>query len=264
MQWDPSQYLQFEEERTRAVRELVARLQLHLPTPGPRRIVDLGCGPANSTAVLAAAWPQAEITGLDGDAAMLAAARQAHPNLRFESDDISAWAAAASRRYDLVFSNSALQWLDDHAYLLPRLMAQVAPGGTLAFQVPGSWDAPVCAIPRALAQSPAWLPLLDAGKIRHWHSESLAFYHDVLAPHPARLDLWECEYVMILPNAEAILAWYQGSGLRPFLAALPDDASRARFQQQYLAALRLAYPPQPNGQILFPFRRRFVIALALS
>lgn len=102
MEWDPDKYLRFEEERTRAVRELVARLQGHLKPERVRRVVDLGCGPANSTAVLAAAWPQAEITGLDGDSAMLAAARQAHPNLSFESDDISAWAAAASRRYDLV------------------------------------------------------------------------------------------------------------------------------------------------------------------
>jgi trans-aconitate 2-methyltransferase len=159
-----------------------------------------------------------------------------------------------------VFSNSALQWLDDQARLLPRLLMRVAEAGALAFQVPASWDAPVAALARELAAAPRWRGFFAAGAIREWRSQSLAFYYDVLAPHAAQLDLWETEYVMIVPGVEAIAAWYKGSGLRPFLQALPDAASRARFEHEYLDRLPHGYPRQPNGRVLFPFRRRFVLA----
>lgn len=260
MEWDPGRYLHFAEQRTRVVRDLVARLQRHLAPEGVRRVVDLGCGPGNSTAVLAETWPAAELSGLDESEIMLQSARAAYPSLRFAAGDICAWADGPAGTHDLVFSNSALQWVDDHAVLLRKLLRRVAPGGALAFQVPAGVDAPACAIPRSLAASPAWSEQFGSGRLRPWHSESLTFYYDALAPHAATLDLWDTEYVQIVPGPEAILDWYRGSGLRVYLQALPDDASRARFEQAFLTALRSAYPPRPNGQVFFPFLRRFVIA----
>lgn len=262
MEWDPGRYLHFAEQRTRVVRDLVARLQRHLAPESVRRVVDLGCGPGNSTAVLAETWPAAELSGLDASEAMLQSAREAHPRLRFEIGEIAAWADGPAGTHDLVFSNSALQWVDDHAVLLLKLLRRVAPGGALALQVPAGVDAPACALPRTLAASAAWHELFGEKSLRPWHSESLAFYHDVLAPHAAALDLWDTEYVQIVPGPEAILDWYRGSGLRVYLQALPDDAARDRFEHAYLSALRAAYAPRPNGAVLFPFLRRFVIARA--
>ncbi len=260
MEWDPGRYLHFAEPRTRVVRDLVARLQWHVAPEGVRRVVDLGCGPGNSTAVLAETWPAAELSGLDESETMLQAARAAHPGLRFETGDIAGWADGPAGTHDLVFSNSALQWAGDHAVLVPKLLRRVAPGGVLAFQVPAGVDTPACAIPRTLAASALWREWFGDNRIRPWHSESLAVYHDVLAPHAAALDLWDTDYVQIVSGPEAILDWYRGSGLRVYLQALPDDASRTRFEQAYLAALRAAYPPRANGSVLFPFLRRFVIA----
>jgi len=259
--WDPAQYLRFAGARIQPVLDLVARLAVQLSADRVIRIMDLGCGPATSTEVLAGQWPRAQVTGLDNSEEMLAAARAHFPNLRFIAGDIAAWAEAGGEPYDLVFANSSLQWLPDHAAILPKLLARVAPGGALAFQVPASVTAPVGQIPRDLAAAPAWRAYFPPGAIREWNAAPLDAYYDALAPSASHLDLWETEYIHILPGGPLdILQWYLGSGLRPFLAALPDEPLRQRFCDEYFAGLQLAYPPQSNGTVLFPFCRRFAIA----
>ena len=134
--WDSSQYLRFSSERTQPAVDLAARIDL----AAPQRVIDLGCGPGNSTAVLARRWPGAALTGLDSSPAMLAAAAKAMPTVNWMTGDIATWNAGKS--FDVVFSNAALQWVPDHTRLLPRLIDQVAPSGALAFQVPANLDAP--------------------------------------------------------------------------------------------------------------------------
>src|SRR5580704_1746796 len=133
--WNPQQYLKFAEERSRPCRDLAARVEIS----NPQRIIDLGCGPGNSAEVLSARWPQAAITGLDSSAAMIDAARAASPQCDWRTGDISEWAAASGERFDVVFSNAALQWVGDHAAVFPQLLARVAEGGALAVQVPGNY-----------------------------------------------------------------------------------------------------------------------------
>ncbi len=103
--WDANQYLRFAEERTRPCRDLLARI----PLTQPRRVIDLGCGPGNSTAVLAARWPQAEIAGLDSSPAMVARASGDFPQFEWIEGDVSAW--QSDEPFDVVFSNAALQWV---------------------------------------------------------------------------------------------------------------------------------------------------------
>src|ERR1700722_2867515 len=136
--WDASQYLQFSDERTRPCRDLIARISLK----SPKRIIDLGCGPGNSTAVLAERWPDAEIVGLDNSSAMIDKARQAEPKRNWIVADIRTWARSNDAVFDLVFSNAAMQWVDDHAETLPLLMKHVSSDGALAIQMPCNYDAP--------------------------------------------------------------------------------------------------------------------------
>jgi trans-aconitate 2-methyltransferase len=112
---------------------------------------------------------------------------------------------------------------------------------------------------RVLAARPAWRSYFASG-VREWHVHPAAFYYDALAPHATRLDLWETEYLHVLPSPAAIVEWYKGTGLRPFLDPLPDDATRQRFLDEYLEAVTAAYPAQSDGCVIFPFRRLFVIA----
>jgi trans-aconitate 2-methyltransferase len=251
--WNSDQYLKFAGERTRPAVDLATRVALDQP----RRVIDLGCGPGNSTAVLARRWPQAELTGLDSSAAMLAAARKDFPQWQWVNGDIGTWTAAVP--YDVVFSNAAYQWVPNHAAAIPRAFTQVAPGGVFAMQIPANLSAPPHRLIRELASSGKWRGKF-AVPAREWRPETPAFYYDTLAPLAARLDIWEAEYWHILPNVAAIVEWYRGTGLRPWLDALPGDADREQFLTDYAKALEPEFPAQRDGKVLFPFRRLFVIA----
>jgi trans-aconitate 2-methyltransferase len=235
--WNAAQYLKFQEERTRPCHDLAARI-----ATVPATIVDLGCGPGNSTEVIAARFPEAAITGLDSSPDMIATAARHHPNWNWQTGDIADWTGQA----DLIFSNAALQWVPDHETLLPRLLHQ---SKTLAVQMPANKDAPAHQIARSLLPG-----------VREWHTHDVPFYYDVLSPHCAKLDIWLTEYQHILPKPEAIVEWYKGTGLRPYLEALPDEPARQAFLWNYTDEIKAAYPTRTDGKVILPFRRLFVIA----
>jgi trans-aconitate 2-methyltransferase len=252
--WDAAQYLQYAEERTQPCRDLVARI----PVRNPVRVVDLGCGPGNSTAVLAARWPRAEIIGLDSSEEMIARARVDFPLGTWVHGNLAEW--QSDEPFDVVFSNAALQWVPDHAALLPQLHSHVAPGGALAVQVPANIDAPPHRLLREMAASSAWRPHFPA-PVREWAVLAPEEYYDILAPHAARLDLWATDYLHVLPSVAAIAEWYRGTGMRPYLDALADEDLRARFVAEFVAALAPHYETRRDGCVIFPFRRLFLVAL---
>jgi len=254
--WHPGQYLRFGDERTRPCRDLAARIDV-APV---RKIIDLGCGPGNSTAILAGLWPDAEISGLDNSPEMIQAARSAMPSFHWRVGDIAEWSAGGDGQFDIVFSNAALQWVDDHAKVYPRLLNKVAAGGALAVQVPGNHDGPAHRLMRQIAGSPEWRDSFRPGAVREWYVHDLEFYYDVLAGRACRLDLWETIYMHVMADPEAIVEWYKGTGLRPFLEALDGDEARNRFCAEYLEGLRTLYPVRPDGRVLFPFHRLFLVA----
>jgi trans-aconitate 2-methyltransferase len=246
--WNADQYLKFADERIRPCKDLVYRIGIS----DAKRIIDLGCGPGNSASVLAERWPGAEIAGVDSSRAMIDVAQREQPQRRWIVSDISDWTGAEQARFDLVFSNAALQWLPDHASLYPRLLERVAPGGAFAAQIPADFNALPHQLMRELAP-----PNVHA---KEWHSHEPPFYYDVLAAHARLVDIWETVYLHVLPDADAIVEWYKGSGMRPFLEAMADDGQRDRFMTQYAEHIRMAYPARHDGKVLFPFRRLFVIA----
>ena len=247
-EWDSAQYLQFEEERTRPCHDLAARIPADLVGSA----IDLGCGPGNSTEVIAARFPRASITGLDSSEEMIGQARRKHPEWTWVKGDICGW-AAGDEQFDLVFSNAALQWVGEHARLFPRLLTHAK---VLAVQMPGNWDLPAHRMMREVARRMGFLE-----GVREWYTHDENFYYDALAPHCSRVDAWVTEYQHVLPDADAIVEWYRGSGLRPFLQALTDDASRERFVEEYREAVRKEYRPRANGRVILPFRRLFFVAV---
>jgi trans-aconitate 2-methyltransferase len=251
--WNPGQYLKFDEERTRPCRDLVQRIGLK----NPRRIIDLGCGPGNSTGVLAEHWPEAAITGLDHSEEMIRAAREKYPHGKWERGGIAAWNPGET--FDLIFSNAALQWVPDHAAVLPRLFGHVAPGGALAWQVPANIDAPAHQLMRDIASVSRWRARFPE-KVREWFVHEPAFYYDLLAATAERLDLWSTDYLHVVDGPSAIVEWYRGTGLRPFLDLLAGPAEKEEFLSNYLREIAKAYPRQSDGRVLFLFRRFFAIA----
>jgi len=253
-EWDPGQYLRFEDERLRPALDLLARV----PLERPARIVDLGCGAGNVSAIIKRRFPDAEVLGVDGSAAMLEKARAAAPDCRFVQADASTWQPDTPP--DLIYSNAALHWLTGHEALFPRLVSLLAPGGCLAVQMPAMHDAPFRALQYTVAAQGPWAerlrgvgsapPILDAGG-----------YWDLLRRHVAALDLWETIYLHALRGEDAVTEWATGSSLRPFLDALPES-ERPAFRRAYSEAIRPHYPRRSDGTTLLPFRRLFLVAKA--
>ena len=251
--WDAELYLRFGHERTQAAIDLAARIEL----ASPARVADLGCGPGNSTAVLRARWPAAEVVGVDSSPEMIAAAKASDPAGRWVLGDLATW--SADRPFDVIYSNAALQWVPDHAAVIPRLFELVAPGGALAIQIPAHFESPLHRLIEEIADRPGWRGNPARAKAA-LTVERPGFYYDVLSPLAARVDLWVTEYWHVMDGPSAIVDWIRGTGLRPFLAACADDAERSEFERQLLCGVERAYPRQADGRLLFPFRRLFVVA----
>lgn len=253
--WDPACYLTYADQRTRPARDLLAAVDV----ADPAYVVDLGCGTGTSTAVLAARWPDAEVLGLDSSPEMVAEARAGGPppNVRYEVGDAAAWRPA--RPVDVLFSNAALQWVPGHLDLLEGWLAGLAPGGRLAFQVPGNSDAPAHRLLRELCADPRWSRWVGGFAHPHLTACRAGEYVAFLARRGRHLDAWETTYVHLLQGGDPVLRWISGTGLRPVLAALDAvPAERAAFLAAYAAALREAYPAGEAGTV-FPFRRVFVV-----
>jgi trans-aconitate 2-methyltransferase len=251
--WDRDQYLRFSSERTRPCRDLAAQIEV---SPA-RRIVDLGCGPGNSVEVLATRFPDAEFTGLDNSPGMLEAAGKTRTECRWVLGDIAEWAQGSEGDFDIVFSNAALHWIRDHASVVPRLLAHARPGGALAVQFPANTERPAHRLMREIALSPRWNPFL--GSLSEIEVHEADFYYDVLAPHADRVNIWEQVYLHVLPGPEAIVEWYKGAGLRPYLDLLGEQ-DRESFTAEYLKAIEGAYPRRRDGRVLLQFRRIFIVA----
>jgi trans-aconitate 2-methyltransferase len=250
--WDPDLYLRFEAYRTRPAADLLSRVDLK----EVHSAVDLGCGPGNSTALLAERWPAAAIAGVDNSAAMLERARAAYPAIEWIQADFAGWRPPACQ--DLIFANASLQWVPDHAGLLEALCTRLRTGGMLAFQVPSIHRQPAAEVYRQLINSSPWCAFAPPGE--RLTVEAPSFYYDVLAKCCRRVEIWEAIYHHVLENHEEMVLWYQSTGLRPFLAGLPDDATRAAFTSELARAYRAQFPALADGRVLFPFRRLFVLA----
>jgi trans-aconitate 2-methyltransferase len=251
-EWDPAKYLEFAGPRLQPALDLLARV----PLAAPAAVFDLGCGAGNVTRILGQRWPGAEVAGVDASAAMLKAAAEAAPGVRWIEADLQTW--APPRPADLIFSNAALHWLDDHARLFPRLLAGLAPGGVLAVQMPRNHAAPSHAEMVRAAEGGPWRERL-APLLRRAPTAAPESYYDWLAPHAARLDIWETEYLHVLEGDRPVVEWTRGSALKPLLDAL-DAHEREAFLADYAARMAAAYPRRAGGRTLFPFRRLFILA----
>ncbi len=250
--WDPSQYLKFADHRLRPALDLLART----PAEAPASVVDLGCGPGNVTPHLARRWPDATMTGVDGSPEMLAKARGAMPAVTWVEADIAGWQPPGP--VDVIYSNAALHWLGDHADLFPRLMGLLAPGGVLAVQMPRNYEAPSHTDILATAADGPWRQRL-APLLRPSPVSLPEAYYRILAPHAARLDIWETVYTQVFEGENPVAEFTKGSALKPLLDAL-DEPMRGDFERAYRRRIAASYPHEADGRTLFPFRRLFLVA----
>lgn len=252
MTWSAEQYLQFAAERNRPVHDLLA----HIANP-VHRAIDVGCGPGNSTEILIAAFPDAQVAGIDNSPQMLAAAQNRLPEIDFTLDDIATWSAPGS--FDLILANASIQWVPDHAKLLPRLVAKLSLGGSLAVQVPDNLTEPTHRLMRQVAEDGPWSDRLVPALAPWGNRLDAESYYRILLPIAKSIDLWRTTYFHRLPGPAGIVEWFRGSTLRGFFALLNADEITA-FESRYQLLIEGAYPPLPDGSVLLPFPRLFFVA----
>lgn len=245
--WNPEQYARFRDERAQPFYDLLALVQ-----PRPQlRTVDLGCGPGELTRVLHDQLSCRETLGLDSSAAMLTkAAVYAGKGITFQAGSIEAF--APSEPYDLVFSNAALQWVDDHPRLFARLFAAVAPGGQLALQMPANHDFPTHVVAAevasrepfrsALAGYTRQSPLLGAEQ----YAELL--HHLGFAQQSVRLQV----YGHLLGSRADVIEWVKGTLLTDY-----EKRLSAELFAQFLETYREALLPRLSADqpYFYPFKR---------
>ena len=255
LDWNPALYSRFEDERTRPARDLLARVALD--AAAVRNVVDLGCGPGNSTELLVQRFPQARVTGTDNSEAMLVSARERLPPARFELSDIATWAPHEAP--DLIYANAALQWVPAHEALLPRLLNALAPGGVLAIQMPDNRDEPTHRLMREVAAESPWAEAI--GDFSRFRTElfGLDGYYNLLAPLAAQLDVWRTAYQHPMDTPRAIVDWVRGTGLKPFVDRLPPGL-QASYLAEYERRVDIAYRVRTDGRRLLAFPRLFIVA----
>lgn len=254
MAWNAAAYLNFADHRTRPAYELIARI----PLEAPRLIYDLGCGPGNSTHALAERWPGARLIGVDSSKEMLQTARKDGPKgAEWQEADLATWSPGEAP--DLLFSNAMFQWISGQEQLLPRLLASAKPGGAFAFQIPANHeDPPHTIIDEVLKEQGLAHRIKSASLSRHVLPQT--DYYRMLMPLAAQLDIWDTRYLQVLEGKDPVLRWIKGTALVPIMAELGENEASG-FLAPLTKRLAAYYPQESNGLTLFPFARRFIVAM---
>jgi trans-aconitate 2-methyltransferase len=248
--WSAAQYLKFEGERTRPSRDLLA----HVPLDAPQRVVDLGCGPGNSTELLIERFPGAEVIGVDSSLDMLRQARQRLPRCKFIEADLAAWTPEPGT--DLLFSNAVFHWVPDH----PNVLKRLGPGGVLAVQMPDNANQPAVAATEKLVASRPWAGALAQVQGRSKRLLPPEEYYDLFRPLCRYIDIWHIHYNHLMASHADVAEWFKGSGLRPLLTAL-DAPMREAFLSKYIEEITRAYPLRRDGKVMLRFPRLFIVAV---
>ena len=251
-QWNSEQYLKFENQRTQPAIDLVKRITIEQP----KNILDIGCGPGNSTSVLKLMFPQAYILGVDNSEDMIKKAEEAYPNINFQICDITTDLDKVDK-YDVIFSNACLQWVPNHKEVIPMLFNKLNKNGILAVQIPMNGQETLFKIMNDVVSESRW----KFSSMRIETNETLLpeEYFDILASCTDDFDIWETVYYHNMPSVKAMVEWIKGTRLRPYLNAL-DKVNAEKLEREITKRATAAYDTQKNGEIIFKFKRFFFVA----
>lgn len=252
--WDSKQYLMFNDERTQPAIDLAKRINII----NPKRIIDIGCGPGNSTNILSKQFSNSYLLGVDNSANMIEAAKKLYPDIDFQLCDANSDLCNFSEKFDIVFSNACIQWIPNHKRLIPNMMNLLEKGGALAVQTPMNYEEPIHIIIREITKSPKWIDKFPNPRI--FYNLSQSEYFDILSQTASDFTMWQTTYFHRMSSHQSIIEWYRGTGLRPYLNAL-SESDKAIFEKDVLDEMVKVYPIQKNGEIIFRFPRLFFIAI---
>lgn len=251
--WNPDLYLVFDKERIQPSIDLVARID----HPHPAKIIDVGCGPANSTQILASRWPESDIIGADNSPAMINKAIQDYPSQKWILYE--AGKDTLNEKFDLVFSNATIQWVPNHDKLINEFAGLLNESGVLAVQLPLFFEMPLGKSISDIAKQSRWATATQ-GVDSLFTIHTSSYYYDHLSKYFNKIDIWTTDYYHVMESHSAILAMIRTTGLKPYLERLADNTDQKHFENLVLERIKQDYPIQNNGKVLFPFKRLFFVA----
>lgn len=243
MPWNPEQYHKFQSERSAPFDDLLKLVDVR-----PRlKVVDLGCGTGELTQRLADALPDSDVHGLDSSTQMLAKADSVkRAGLSFEQGD----QAALSGIWDLISSNAALHWTENHPALIPHLYGQLAEGGQITVQVPSNHTHISHQLILLTAQEEPFRSALE-GFVRYTPVLTIDRYAEILFGLGAEdIVVFEKVYAHVLEDSDAVVEWVSGTALVPYFERL--GAHKGAFLEALRGKMRAAMPASP---LFYPFKR---------
>ena len=251
--WNPDLYLKFGRERIQPSIDLASRIDME----DPANIIDIGCGPGNSTQILHHRWPDSNILGIDNSEAMISKAKQDYPNQQWQILD--AGKDTIPGKYDIVFSNATIQWIPNHSDLFKKLKNILTNRGIIAIQIPLFFDMPLGKSIAQISKNNRWSDLTDnVNDLFTIHTFSQ--YYDILSELLNTIEIWESDYIHIMDSHVAILEMIRSTGLRPYLDKLDSENDKKDFEELVFKDIKKYYPVRRNGKVLFSFQRLFMIA----
>lgn len=243
MPWNPDLYHKFQAERAVPFYDLLALVDVRPYL----KVIDLGCGTGELTRQLADALPYSHVTGLDNSPQMLdKAASFANSTLIFEQGEQS----TLTGEWDLIFSNAALQWSENHAELIPYLFDKLRPGGQIVVQVPSNHNHISHQIYRETAEEDMFKFILQ-GFQRYAPILTIENYSRILFDCGAKeINVFEKIYPHVLENSDAVVEWISGTALVPYFERLGEH--KDEFVRSIREKMRIAMPDSP---VFYPFKR---------
>ena len=250
--WNPDLYLKYRNERTQPSIDLISKIEISFQ---PRSILDIGCGPGNSSQALLQRWSKAMLTGIDNSVNMIEKAKTSYPNNTWIVADASNF--TSGKKYDIVFSNAAIQWIPNHKDLFKRLFNLTNKGGVLAIQVPRFDEMPLSKAIQKVANKEIWKEATKScTHLFSYHDEK--YYYDLMSSDYKSVMFWQTDYIHILESQYSIIEWIRSTGIKPYLDILKDE-EKPLFENELLTEIKYSYPVQNDGKVLFPFKRLFMI-----
>ena len=250
--WNSEQYLKFKKDRTQPSIDLANRLDFKKP----QRIIDIGCGPGNSTAVLKKRYPDAYVLGVDFSPNMIEKAKSEHSDIDFMLFDATKDFEKLDEKFDIVFSNACIQWVPNHKKLLADMMSILNPDGIMAIQVPMNFEEPIHKILSELITDKKWSGRFEP---RIFYTLNESKYFDILSEQTKNFEIWKTIYCHRMPSHQSIIEWYKSTGMKPYLDVLNEEEKK-EFTADVLKKVSKEYPVQANGEIIFKFPRFFMLA----
>ena len=250
--WNPDLYLKFKNERTQPSIDLISKINISFR---PKSILDIGCGPGNSSQALLQRWPGAKLTGIDSSPNMIDKAKKSYPDNIWIVADASKY--TSDTKYDIVFSNATIQWIPNHENLFKNFLNLTNDGGVLAVSVPRFDEMPISKILNKVAGNEKW-KTATKGCAETFTRYDYQFYYNLISPDYQTVEMWQTDYIHVLESQPAIIEWISSTGMKPYLDRL-NEKEKTQFEDEVLSEIKHYYPVQNNGKVLFPFKRLFMI-----